>query len=221
MSPLREALAQLVGKGLVIQDGQRGFRVAPVSSDDLLDVMRTRGRLETMALKLAIENGEADWEAIILAAHRQLARRARTKDLLIDETWETLHREFHFSLIAACGSSRLLSFCDGDLRSFRSLSPHRRAAGAASSVAFLKSSRHRRCRPRQKGRRGGVACCWRTSRRAPPRSPFSWVWKGPAVRRAWLVRKARAHRLQRCPYGGASRKVQRGARTRDEFTSSF
>jgi GntR family transcriptional regulator, carbon starvation induced regulator len=113
MSPLREALAQLVGKGLVIQDGQRGFRVAPVSSDDLLDVMRTRGRLETMALKLAIENGEADWEAIILAAHHRLARRARTKDLLIDETWETLHRDFHFSLIAACGSSRLLSFCDG------------------------------------------------------------------------------------------------------------
>jgi len=111
MSPLREALAQLVGKGLVIQDGQRGFRVAPVSREDLQDVVSTRIRLETMALRLAIEHGDEEWEAAILAAHHRLARRPRTNALLIDETWEQLHREFHFRLIAACGSARLLAFC--------------------------------------------------------------------------------------------------------------
>ena len=34
MSPLREALAALAGRGLVVQEGQRGFRVAPASADD-------------------------------------------------------------------------------------------------------------------------------------------------------------------------------------------
>ena len=111
MSPLREALAQLVGKGLVIQDGQRGFRVAPVSPEDLQDVALTRIRLETMALRLAIEHGDEEWEADILAAHHRLTRRPRTNTLLIDELWERLHREFHFRLIAACKSARLLSFC--------------------------------------------------------------------------------------------------------------
>jgi GntR family carbon starvation induced transcriptional regulator len=111
VSSLREALAQLVGKGLVIQDGQRGFRVAPVSQEDLLDVTRTRIGLETMALRLAINKGEAAWEASILAAHHRLSRRSRTEELLIDEVWEKLHHDFHFSLIAACGSLRLLSFC--------------------------------------------------------------------------------------------------------------
>lgn len=111
ISPLREALAQLVGKGLVIQDGQRGFRVAPVSAQDLVDVTQTRIRLETMALRLAIEAGETEWEASILAAHHRLARRSRTDDVLIDEIWEKLHRDFHFCLIAACDSVRLLAFC--------------------------------------------------------------------------------------------------------------
>jgi len=112
MSPLREALAQLVGKGLVIQDGQRGFRVAPVSMEDLQDVVLTRIRLETMALRLAIQYGDEEWEAAILAAHHRLARRPRTNAMLMDEAWELLHREFHYRLIAACKSARLLSFCD-------------------------------------------------------------------------------------------------------------
>lgn len=112
MSPLREALATLAGMGLVVQEVQRGFRVAPASCDDLRDVTETRVKLETMALRLAMERGGPDWEASILAAHHRLARNPRTTDRLIDETWEGLHRTFHMALIAACGLPRLLSFCD-------------------------------------------------------------------------------------------------------------
>jgi DNA-binding GntR family transcriptional regulator len=111
MSPMREALAQLVGTGLVVQEGQRGFRVASVSHEELVDITATRVRLETMALRDAIEKGDDDWEAGILAAHHRLARCPRTADRLVDETWEQLHRKFHLALIEACGSPCMLVFC--------------------------------------------------------------------------------------------------------------
>ena len=111
MSPLREALAGLAGRGLVIQEGQRGFRVAPASADDLRDLTETRVRIETTALRLSIERGTDAWEAQVLAAHHRLSRRPRSDRLLIDEAWEELHRGYHMSLIAACGLPRMLSFC--------------------------------------------------------------------------------------------------------------
>jgi GntR family carbon starvation induced transcriptional regulator len=111
MSPLREALAALAGRGLVAQEGQRGFRVAPASADDLRDVTETRVSVETMALRLSIERGDDAWEAGVLAAHHRLSRRLRSENLLVDEGWEELHRGYHMALIAACGLPRLLAFC--------------------------------------------------------------------------------------------------------------
>jgi len=111
MSPLREALAGLTGQGLVFQDGQRGFRVAAASLDDLADVTFNRLAMETMALRLAMSRGGAEWEAQILASQHRLSRHPRTSDRLFDETWEDLHRAFHLSLVAACGSPRLIGFC--------------------------------------------------------------------------------------------------------------
>lgn len=111
MSPMREALAQLVGRGLVIQDGQRGFRVAPISRRELDDITATRIRLESMALRDAIAHGDDTWEAQILATHHRLVRRPRTPELLVDEDWERRHRAFHLALIDACGSALLLGFC--------------------------------------------------------------------------------------------------------------
>jgi DNA-binding transcriptional regulator YhcF (GntR family) len=44
---LREALSLLVADALVTSEGQRGFRVAPISMEDLEDVTNTRVMLET------------------------------------------------------------------------------------------------------------------------------------------------------------------------------
>jgi DNA-binding GntR family transcriptional regulator len=109
MSPLREALATLTGRGLVAQEGQRGFRVAPISAADLDDVTQTRIHVERLALRLAIENGTDAWEAGILAAQHRLARNPRSDAKLIDPIWEELHRTFHIALIAACGLPRLIA----------------------------------------------------------------------------------------------------------------
>ena len=111
MSPLREALARLAGQGLVIQESQRGFAVVPISGGDLADVTQTRIRIESLAFKLSIETGDAEWEADVLSTHHRLARHSRGAKNLIDEDWEQLHRAFHMSLISACGSPLLLSFC--------------------------------------------------------------------------------------------------------------
>ena len=111
MSPLREALAGLAGRGLVVQEGQRGFRVARASAQDLRDVTETRVQLETTALRLSIEQGGDAWEAGVLAAHHRLSRSPRRETLLVDENWEALHRGYHTSLIQACGLPRLIGFC--------------------------------------------------------------------------------------------------------------
>ncbi|SNB77748.1 DNA-binding transcriptional regulator, GntR family [Arboricoccus pini] len=118
MSPLREALAGLAGQGLVMQEGQRGFRVADVSLADLMDVIAMRTRLEVMALEASIDCGDVEWEARIIASFHKLSRHKRTQEHLIDETWEDLHRSFHLSLIGACGSPRLFTYCAGLLSQF-------------------------------------------------------------------------------------------------------
>jgi GntR family carbon starvation induced transcriptional regulator len=110
MSPLREALSALAGRGLVAQEGQRGFRVAAATPEDLRDIVETRVHIETLALRLSIDLGGDEWEAGILAAHHRLERRRRSDDLLVDPLWEKLHRAYHISLISACGLPRLLEF---------------------------------------------------------------------------------------------------------------
>jgi DNA-binding GntR family transcriptional regulator len=137
MSPLREALAGLTGRGLVVQEGQRGFSVATISSDDLRDVTETRIHVETTALRLAIAHGGDDWEAAILAAHHRLSRNQRTDDLLINEVWEELHRAYHVALIAACGLPRLIGF-------YRALSD---SFDRYRRIAVLGAGRHPRLKP--------------------------------------------------------------------------
>ena len=71
-TPLREALSKLSSLDLVTAEGQRGFRVAPVSIENLLDVTQTRAWIESVALRAAIAAGDRGWEAEILAAAHRL-----------------------------------------------------------------------------------------------------------------------------------------------------
>jgi Mn-dependent DtxR family transcriptional regulator len=61
-TPMREALSRLVSRGLVVAVGQRGFRVMPVSREDLADITRTRVALETAALRRSMRYGDGKWE---------------------------------------------------------------------------------------------------------------------------------------------------------------
>ena len=112
-SPLRDALAQLTGDGLVILESQRGFRVAPVSRADLRDVAQARKRIELAALELSLERGDEAWRQRVRAADASFAVvKQKVGDTTpITEDWEQRHRAFHLALLSACASPTLMRFC--------------------------------------------------------------------------------------------------------------
>jgi DNA-binding GntR family transcriptional regulator len=111
-TPLREGLSRLVSRGLIVGIGQRGFRVADVSREDLLDITLMRTAVEIEAVRLAITHGDDAWEAGILSALHQMRRHIeRTGNEFREgaEDFDRLHKGFHTALLAACGSTRMLS----------------------------------------------------------------------------------------------------------------
>jgi len=111
-TPLREGLSRLVSRGLIVGIGQRGFRVADIGREDLLDITRMRTVVELEALRLAILHGNDAWEAGILGSLHQMRRHIeRTGDEFREGApdFDRLHKGFHTALLAACGSKRLLT----------------------------------------------------------------------------------------------------------------
>src|ERR1700688_2970938 len=111
-TPLREGLSRLVSRGLIVGIGQRGFRVADVSREDLADITSMRTAVEIEAVRLAIAQGDDAWEAGILSALHQMRRHIeRTGNEFREgaEDFDRLHKGFHTALLAACGSKRLLA----------------------------------------------------------------------------------------------------------------
>jgi DNA-binding GntR family transcriptional regulator len=116
VSTLREILSRLSSEGLVLAEGQRGFRVTPVSPAGFQDVAAMRLLLETYALPLSFAAGELEWESRVVAAHYKLAvmeRRMLAGEQENTELWKRYDREFHQSLIEACGSQTLLDLYGG------------------------------------------------------------------------------------------------------------
>lgn len=109
--PLREAASRLAAEGLVTHEDQRGFRVTPVSRDDLLDVTRTRQRVEMLALRDAIQCGDLAWEGQVMAACHVLAQvTEHDSSPEARATFQAHHQAFHEALVAACPSRYLLDF---------------------------------------------------------------------------------------------------------------
>ncbi len=112
-TPLREALNRLSAEDLVIRADQRGFRVAPVSLEDLEELTKTLCWISGLALREAIRNGDAAWEEqVVLAAHRlsRVGREGAEGYSSFNPEWEARHRAYHLTLIAACGSRWLVDF---------------------------------------------------------------------------------------------------------------
>jgi GntR family transcriptional regulator, carbon starvation induced regulator len=113
LTPIREALMRLASENLVEAETNRGARVSGTSSADLHDIMSTRRAIERLCLTAAIANGDAAWEAEIVASMHVLSRMllpASKSDRVAAARWELQHRRFHLALVAACGSPWLLRF---------------------------------------------------------------------------------------------------------------
>lgn len=112
-SPLREGLSRLVSCGLVTAQGQRGFRVPPVSDEDIRDITNTRKLLERAALTDSLTNGDAEWEAQVVAAYAALDKahqRLQESSGATIDAWEQANYEFHDALVSACQSKWQLNF---------------------------------------------------------------------------------------------------------------
>ena len=113
-SPLREALNRLSANGMVVRQENKGFTVSPASSEELMELVRTRCWLEEIALRESIRNGKEAWEEQIVLAYHRLSRAARPADAVSFNTntqWEAVHRQYHLALISACNSKLLLGYC--------------------------------------------------------------------------------------------------------------
>jgi len=105
-SPVRDALMRLEREGLVITLPRQGYRVAPVSLGDVLDMFHLRAALERACIERIVARASdeelktldafrdfvaADWEGGFIAFNRAFHRRiaelggnARMRDQLID-----------------------------------------------------------------------------------------------------------------------------------------
>ena len=108
---MREALSLLISDALVNSQGQRGFRVAPVSLEDFADITEIRVMLECEALRQSMARGDDAWEGELIAAFHRLSKaEEKLGETGNREEWEERNRVFHEVLISACPSHWIKHF---------------------------------------------------------------------------------------------------------------
>lgn len=103
--PVRDALRQLEGRGIVEIAPHRGARVLDLSADDLADTFATRAEIESLAVRLAtpkLTPDELADAAAALARHVDALGRGQ-----VEEAREA-HHGFHFALYRGAQSEWLL-----------------------------------------------------------------------------------------------------------------
>jgi GntR family transcriptional regulator, carbon starvation induced regulator len=106
-TPIREALLRLVADGLVLNEPHQGYQIPPFSMAGLEDIVAHRKMIECNALKMAIENGDEEWEVGIKTTFYRMARleeRCLAGGSETCEEWELMHRHFHEALTSGAGS---------------------------------------------------------------------------------------------------------------------
>lgn len=103
--PLREALKILEGEGQVVYHPHRGYFVAELSVDDLVEVYRLRELLEAEAIRAAAPNLTDEALADLRDAGAAVVRANRSRDVA---AITDANRRFHFALFALSGRPRLV-----------------------------------------------------------------------------------------------------------------
>jgi DNA-binding GntR family transcriptional regulator len=105
--PVREALRQLEGEGLVSFLPNRGFIVATLSAAEIRELCENRVLLETHALRLAIPN----LDRFTLTRAAQILD-ASDRDTNYVQTWSDRNWEFHSTLYCASNRPLLLGMIE-------------------------------------------------------------------------------------------------------------
>ena len=102
--PLREALKILEGEGSVTYAPHRGYFVAELSLDDLLEVYRIRHLLEAESVRVGLPTMTDQAVTAFADSVKSCERAARAGDLV---AMTGANRALHFGLFAAAGMPRL------------------------------------------------------------------------------------------------------------------
>lgn len=107
LTPLRECLNRLCGDRLVIPEHNKGFRVAPLTRTDLLDLERSRAAIEGTMFAFSAAHRSDSWEAGVVGAFHHLSQ-TPVPPVLLDSDhlslWNRRHRAFHAALVAGSPS---------------------------------------------------------------------------------------------------------------------
>ncbi len=101
-TPIREALSQLVGEGLVRQLPRRGFFVTELSVDEVSEIYPIRRLLDPEALRLSGLPSERDIARLRSLNERLRAEPRGEQRVALDDRW-------HLALVARCPSRTLLA----------------------------------------------------------------------------------------------------------------
>lgn len=104
--PVREALRQLGGEGLVTFYPRRGAVVASLSRNEVREICEMREALETLALRKALPNMTAD---DLSHAQKVLDDADEESDEQLLLRWGEMNLEFHETLYLPAGRPKLLS----------------------------------------------------------------------------------------------------------------
>ena len=135
-SPIREALNRLRSERMVVSTTSRGFRIAPLSVEEMWDACETRILIDCEALRRSLGNADDAWEARLVGAYHALtlaaqrAGEAVPPDQELEELLEARHLDFHHALIGACRSHWLL---DLSTQLYAQTERYRRPARAATA----------------------------------------------------------------------------------------
>ena len=107
ITPVREALRDLAGEGIVEFDPHRGSRVRSLNLGEVQELYELRMALEPLMVRRMINSVP---EQALADAERLLHRMTRTKD---NVTWSELNRQFHALFAEPDKDSRLALILSG------------------------------------------------------------------------------------------------------------
>ena len=93
VGPLREAMSRLSAERLIDQEGQRGFRVAPLRAKEAAEIGEMRLLVEAEALRKSIPAGDTAWEEGVITTFFRLEQveTAPGRDAETLARWEGLN----------------------------------------------------------------------------------------------------------------------------------
>ena len=105
VTPVREALLDLVKEGLLTPVRNKGFRVVEPSEEDLDEIAKVRDLLEPAAVAQVARSATSEQLVHLRALAAEIARYAKQGSI---EEYLQADRNFHLAVIEATGNSRLM-----------------------------------------------------------------------------------------------------------------